>query len=62
MFAVPGAGSGGFRPQPSFPLTSGGAKTFLQRQSPQKPKTSAKTSPQKQSTLTGFFKPINKKR
>lgn len=57
-----GAGSRGIRPQPSFPQTNGGAKTFLQRQSPQKPQNSAQASPQKQSTLTSFFQPVNKKR
>lgn len=36
-------------------------KTF-RRPSPQKPKSSAQTSPQKQSTLTSFFQPANKKR
>ncbi|TKS82052.1 Nibrin Nijmegen breakage syndrome protein 1 -like protein [Collichthys lucidus] len=57
-----GAGSSGVRSQQSFPRTNGGPKTFLQRQSPQKPKNSAEASPQKQSTLTTFFQPINKKR
>eukprot|EP00064_Thunnus_orientalis_P005659 superscaffoldBa00000566_g5673 len=55
-----GGGSNGMRSQPSFPKTNGGMKTFLQRQSPQK--TSAQASPQKQSTLTNFFQPVNKKR
>lgn len=55
-----GGGSNGMRSQPSFPKTNGGVKTFLQRQSPQK--TSAQASPQKQSTLTNFFQPVNKKR
>lgn len=55
-----GGDSNGMRSQPSFPKTNGGVKTFLQRQSPQK--TSAQASPQKQSTLTNFFQPVNKKR
>lgn len=55
-----GGGSNGMRSQPSFPKSNGGVKTFLQRQSPQK--TSAQASPQKQSTLTNFFQPVNKKR
>ncbi|TMS11406.1 Nibrin [Larimichthys crocea] len=57
-----GAGSSGVRSQQSFPRTNGGPKTLLQRQSPQKPKNSAEASPQKQSTLTSFFQPVNKKR
>ncbi|XP_070768184.1 nibrin [Enoplosus armatus] len=53
---VSGAGSSGIRPQPSLPTSNGGTKTFLQRQSP------SQVSPQKQSTLTSFFQPVNKKR
>ncbi|XP_041798126.1 nibrin [Chelmon rostratus] len=59
---VSGAGSSGFRSQPSQPTTNGGMKTFLQKQSPQKQKISPQASPQKQSTLTSFFQPVNKKR
>uniref|UniRef100_A0A8D3CG12 Nibrin n=1 Tax=Scophthalmus maximus TaxID=52904 RepID=A0A8D3CG12_SCOMX len=40
--------------------TNGGTKTFLQKQSPQKPKIPAQVSPQKQSTLTTFFQPESK--
>ncbi|XP_035528315.1 nibrin isoform X1 [Morone saxatilis] len=57
-----GAGSSGIWPQPSIPRTNGGTKTFLQNQSPQKPKNSPQASPQKQSTLTSFFKPASRKR
>lgn len=60
--AVSGAGSSGIWSQPSLPRTSGGMKTFLQKQSPQKQKTSAQSSPQKQATLTNFFQTVNKKR
>ncbi|KAG7474921.1 nibrin [Solea senegalensis] len=35
---------------------------FQLKQSPRKPQTPAQTSPQKQSTLTNFFQPVNKKR
>ncbi|XP_078109067.1 nibrin [Sander vitreus] len=59
---VSGAGSSGIRSQPSLPKASGGMKTFLQKQSPQKQKLSAQASPQKQSALTSFFKTVNKKR
>ncbi|KAI3361039.1 hypothetical protein L3Q82_013236 [Scortum barcoo] len=59
---VSDADSSGIRPQPSLPRTNGGMKTFLQKQSPQKQKFSAQASPQKQSTLTSFFQPVNKKR
>lgn len=52
----------GIRSQSSFPKSQGGIRTFLQKQSPQKPKTSAQSSPQKQSTLTNFFQPVSKKR
>lgn len=55
-------GSSGIRSQPSSSRTNGGTKTFLQKQSPQKPKIPAQVSPQKQSTLTTFFQPVNKKR
>ncbi|XP_070822387.1 nibrin [Chaetodon trifascialis] len=55
-------GTSGFRSQPSQLTTSGGMKTFLQKQSPQKQKISAQASPQKQSTLTSFFQPVSKKR
>uniref|UniRef100_A0A4W6BIH3 Nibrin n=1 Tax=Lates calcarifer TaxID=8187 RepID=A0A4W6BIH3_LATCA len=57
-----GEGSSGVRSQPASSWTNGGMKTFLQRQSPQKPKLPAQASPQKQSTLTSFFQPVNKKR
>ncbi|KAM7383482.1 hypothetical protein PAMP_003128 [Pampus punctatissimus] len=50
----------GMKSQPSLPKTSGGMKTFLQKQSPQK--TSPQASPHKQSTLTNFFQTVNKKR
>ncbi|KAM9353959.1 nibrin [Symphorus nematophorus] len=59
---VSGAGSSGIRSQPSFPRSNGGTQMFQQRQSPQKPRNSAQASPQKQSTLTSFFQPANKKR
>nr|XP_046255698.1 nibrin isoform X2 [Scatophagus argus] len=59
---VSGAGSSDIRPQPYINKTSGGTKTFLQKQSPQKQKMSEQASPQKQSTLTSFFQPVNKKR
>ncbi|XP_029928446.1 nibrin [Myripristis murdjan] len=48
--------------KPSRPEVNGGMRTFPQRQSPQKPKVPAQASPQKQSTLTSFFQPVNKKR
>lgn len=57
----PGSGYSGVRSQSSFLRTNGGTKTFLQKQSPQKPKVSH-VSPQKQSTLTNFFQTVNKKR
>ncbi|XP_037641123.1 nibrin isoform X1 [Sebastes umbrosus] len=60
--AVSGAGSSDMWSQPSLPRTSGGTKAFFQKQSPQKQKTSAQSSPQKQSTLTNFFQTVNKKR
>ncbi|XP_071385351.1 nibrin [Centroberyx affinis] len=51
------------RSQPSFPKASGGTRTYPQwGKSPQKQKTSAQVSPQKQSTLTNFFQPVSKKR
>ncbi|XP_039974775.1 nibrin [Xiphias gladius] len=59
---VSGEGSSGIRFQPSIYRTNDGVKTFPQRQSPQKPKITAQASPQKQSTLTSFFQPVNKKR
>lgn len=59
---VSGVGSSGMRYQPSPSKTNGGTMTLLQRQSPQKPKNSPHASPQKQSTLTNFFQPVNKKR
>ncbi|XP_071325848.1 nibrin [Trachinotus anak] len=59
---VSGEASSGIRSQPSPFRTNGGMKTFFQRQSPQKPRIPAQTSPQKQSTLTSFFQPVNKKR
>ncbi|KAM3873321.1 nibrin [Diretmus argenteus] len=40
--------------------STGGMKTFSQKQSPMKH--SAQESPQKQSSLTSFFQPVNKKR
>lgn len=57
-----GAGSSGVWSQQSFPKMNGGTKTFLQKQSPLKQRASAQASPQKQSTLTNFFAPVNKKR
>ncbi|XP_073341617.1 nibrin isoform X2 [Pagrus major] len=58
-----GGGSNGMRSQPPFRSTNGGPKTFpWKQQSPQKQKTSAQASPQKQSTLTNFFQPVTKKR
>ncbi|XP_014839963.1 PREDICTED: nibrin [Poecilia mexicana] len=59
---VPGFGNTNFRPPPSAPKTNGGSRTILHTQSSQKQKTSPQTSPQKQSTLTNFFQPVNKKR
>uniref|UniRef100_A0A3P8RVL2 Nibrin n=1 Tax=Amphiprion percula TaxID=161767 RepID=A0A3P8RVL2_AMPPE len=56
------AGTTDVRPQPSFPKTNGGTKASFFRESPQKPKTSAQASPQKQSTLINFFQPVSKKR
>ncbi|XP_060905408.1 nibrin [Labrus mixtus] len=56
---VSGESSGGLLPQPSFLKPQ---KTFVQMQSPQKQRVSAQASPQKQSTLTTFFQPVNKKR
>uniref|UniRef100_A0A3Q1GTJ5 Nibrin n=1 Tax=Acanthochromis polyacanthus TaxID=80966 RepID=A0A3Q1GTJ5_9TELE len=56
------AGTTDVTPQPSFPKSSGGTKASFFRQSPQKPKTSAQASPQKQSTLINFFQPVSKKR
>ncbi|RVE62696.1 hypothetical protein OJAV_G00159490 [Oryzias javanicus] len=50
------------RPQPSASRTSVGGRSILHKQSPQKPKTSPQTSPQKQMTLTNFFHSVNKKR
>lgn len=58
-----GGNSGGFRSQPSFlKPTAGGTKTFFQKYSPQKQTPSTQASPHKQSSLTNFFQPINKKR
>ncbi|XP_054903415.1 nibrin [Poeciliopsis prolifica] len=57
-----GFGNTSFRPPPSAPKTNGGSRTFLHTQPSQKQKTSPQTSPQKQSTLTNFFQPVNKKR
>lgn len=48
--------------QPFFAKPNGGAKTWSQKLSPQKLKSSAQGSPQKQSSLRSFFQPINKKR
>ncbi|XP_068591644.1 nibrin [Cebidichthys violaceus] len=59
---VSGAGSSGIRSQPALPRTNDGMKTCLHKQSPQKQKSSAQASPQKQSTLTTFFQTVNKKR
>ncbi|XP_008285978.1 nibrin [Stegastes partitus] len=56
------AGDPDVRPQPSVPKTNGGTKASFFRPSPQKPKTSAQASPQKQSTLINFFQPVSKKR
>lgn len=60
MCAGSGAASRGTRSQLS--VTNGGASPFQQKWSPQKPRTSPQTSPQKQSTLTSFFQPVSKKR
>ncbi|XP_034553283.1 nibrin [Notolabrus celidotus] len=57
-----GAGNSDMWSQPSFQRTNGGTKTFQQKQSPQKQRVSPQVSPQKQSTLTNFFTPVNKKR
>ncbi|PWA23805.1 hypothetical protein CCH79_00011010, partial [Gambusia affinis] len=57
-----GFGNTNFRPPPSAPKTNEGSRTFLHTQSSQKQKTSPQTSPQKQSTLTNFFQPVNRKR
>ncbi|MED6263248.1 hypothetical protein CHARACLAT_002553 [Characodon lateralis] len=59
---VSGLGNSNFRPPASAPRTNGGSRTYLHKQSPQKPRTSAQTSPQKQSTLINFFQPVSKKR
>ncbi|KAM4735204.1 LOW QUALITY PROTEIN: nibrin [Anableps anableps] len=59
---VSGFGNTSFRPPPPAPRTNGGSRTFLHAQSPQKQRAPAQTSPQKQSTLTNFFQPVNKKR
>ncbi|KAM4581525.1 nibrin isoform 2-T2 [Odontesthes bonariensis] len=59
---VSGGDNAYVRPQPSAPKTNGGTKTFFNKYSPKKPKPSAQASPQKQSTLTNFFCPVNKKR
>ncbi|KAM9723169.1 nibrin [Menidia menidia] len=48
--------------KPPAPKTNGGSKAFFYQKSPQKPKTSAQASPQKQSTLTNFFSSVSKKR
>ncbi|KAM6909660.1 nibrin [Xenentodon cancila] len=60
--AVPGEGSVDIRPPSSASKTNGGTKTFPYNQSPQKPKTFAQASPQKQSTLINYFQPVKKKR
>ncbi|XP_072250380.1 nibrin [Leuresthes tenuis] len=60
--SVSGGDNAYVRPQPPAPKTNGGTKTFFNKYSPKKPKTSAQASPQKQSTLTNFFCPVNKKR
>ncbi|XP_028282109.1 nibrin [Parambassis ranga] len=52
----------GITSQPSTSKTNVGMKTSFYKQSPQKSKTSTQVSPQKQSTLTTFFQPVNKKR
>ncbi|XP_026228135.1 nibrin isoform X2 [Anabas testudineus] len=57
-----GDGSSAIWSQPSTHTTNSGMKTFVQKQSPQKQKISAQASPQKQSTLMSFFRPVNKKR
>ncbi|XP_017280594.1 nibrin [Kryptolebias marmoratus] len=49
-------------PQKFASKTGGGVNASFYKQSPQKLKASAQTSPQKQSTLTSFFRPVNKKR
>ncbi|CAJ1062239.1 nibrin [Xyrichtys novacula] len=59
---VSGAGSCGVWSQSSPLRTNGGTKAFLQGQSPQKQRGAPQASPQKQSTLTTFFQPVNKKR
>lgn len=60
--AVLGGETNGIRSQSSFPESHSGVRRFLPKQSPQKLKTSAQSSPQKQSTLTSFFQPVSKKR
>jgi len=62
IFSVSGGDNAYVRPQPPAPKSNGGTKTFFNKYSPKKPKTSAQASPQKQSTLTNFFCPVNKKR
>lgn len=57
-----GEGCIGIKSEPSTSKTNGGMKSFLQKQSSQNQKISAQASPQKQSTLTSFFQPVNKKR
>ncbi|KAM8826464.1 nibrin [Synchiropus picturatus] len=52
---------GGAAKDLAFTKNSDGAK-FFQKKSPQKFKNMQQTSPQKQSTLTNFFQPVNKKR
>ncbi|XP_061572820.1 nibrin [Cololabis saira] len=58
------AGEGGvdIRPLPPSASKTNSGRKFPYRQSPQKPKTSAQASPQKQSTLSNFFQPVKKKR
>ncbi|XP_038146118.1 nibrin [Cyprinodon tularosa] len=57
-----GLGGHTFKSPLASPRTNGGSRPFLHKQSPQKQRAPAHTSPQKQSTLTSFFQPANKKR
>lgn len=59
---LPGGESRDVRHQSSTVKTNGGANPFAYKRSPQKQKSSSQASPQKQSTLTTFFQPVNKKR
>ncbi|XP_029957802.1 nibrin [Salarias fasciatus] len=59
---LPGGESRDVRLQSSSLKTNGGTNPPFYKRSPQKQKSSSQVSPQKQSTLTTFFKPANKKR